>query len=151
LPAGRPAGEALRDAVRGNDVRGADGAFAAIAQGAPQVAFDALLCAVQDGAEVHRVALPHRAWDLLSVIGMEHAQTLLRQSVHYLVKNEGYSAQHYGNLRALLPQLLEQHRLLGAEPGARVPDDGWIDRTCQQILEASPEDAAGIAAQALQD
>lgn len=142
----QPAGPALRDRVRGQDLTGAERAFAALA---PQNAFDALLCAVQDGAEVHRVALPHRAWSLLAVIGMEHAQTLLRQSLHYLVKNEGYSASHYAPVRALLPQLLEQHHLLEQQPGTRQADDAWIDRTSQAIFAAAADDAAGIAAAAL--
>ena len=54
----------------------------------PDEAFNDLLFAVQDNTEVHRTVLPYRAWDLLSLIGLEHAHTLLRQSVHYCVKSE---------------------------------------------------------------
>ena len=47
-----------------------------------------LLVAVRDNTEVHRTVLPYRAWDLLGLIGREHAHTLLRQSVRYCVKSE---------------------------------------------------------------
>jgi hypothetical protein len=145
-----PSGESLRERVRNKDLGGAEQEFAALAPD-PRAAFDALLVAVQDGAEVHRVNLPHRAWDLLSVIGMEHAHTLLRQSVHYLVKNEPSTATHSGSLRELLPKLLEQHKLLDRKPGSEPADDDWVERVSQLIFASKPDDAAGIAAEALAD
>src|SRR5207244_8865404 len=87
-PAGNAAGEEMRALVRAKDVGGAERALAALAMRSPGEALDGLLYAVDDNTEVHRVVLPHRAWDLLDVIGKEHALTLLRQSVHYCVKEE---------------------------------------------------------------
>jgi hypothetical protein len=147
--AGVATGEALRGAVRDMDLAAAERAFAGAAAGTPQGAFDALQVAVQDATEVHRVALAHRAWDLLSVVGMQHAQTLLRQSVHYLVKNEKWSAEHHAPVRAMLPQLLDKHGLLAKEPGRTQPDDAWLERTSLAIFGGTPADAAGIAAEAL--
>src|SRR5437763_10429188 len=88
LSAGPDPGEALRDAVRRKDMNEAERTFAAIAAGAPDEAFNALLVAVEDNTEVHRVVLPYRAWELLDVVGREQAHTLLRQSVRYCVPRE---------------------------------------------------------------
>ncbi|MBI4602883.1 MAG: hypothetical protein HY721_13075 [Planctomycetes bacterium] len=150
LPEGRPGGETLRDAVRRKDAAEAEGAFAAIARGPAEAAFNGLLYAVEDATEVHRVVLPHRAWDLLSLIGKEHAHTLLRQSVRYCLKSEVRSPpERYARSRTLLPELLEKHRLLGRSPGSRAADDAWVERMSRTIFEASPAGAAEAAAAAL--
>ena len=54
---------------------------------------------------------------------------LLRQSVRYCVKNEnpGYNG-HFAESRALLPKLLDQHKLPGKGLGKRVPDDAWVGK-----------------------
>ena len=87
---GRPAPAAKRcatpSAARTCDA--AERTFAALAAPRADDAFNDLLFAVQDNTEVHRVVLPYRAWDLLGLIGREHAHTLLRQSVRYCVKSE---------------------------------------------------------------
>ena len=80
--------EALREAVRNRDVAKAERIFASLVRGADSVSLalnNALIC-VEDETEVHRVALPYRAWDLLGIVGMEHAHTMLRQSIRYCVK-----------------------------------------------------------------
>ncbi|HZN38076.1 MAG TPA: hypothetical protein VFD82_04690 [Planctomycetota bacterium] len=148
LPEGRSGAEVLRDAVRAADMAAADGAFAALSRSTPD-AFNALLEAVQDGYDVHRVVMPHRAWDLLDIIGIEHAHTLLRQSVHYCVKNERQTKERSADARALLPRLLEQHKLLGKAPGTRVADDAWIESTSRLFFREKPEAAADAAAAAL--
>src|SRR5262249_52274733 len=123
-----PAGELLRDDVRRKRCDSAEGRLAYLAQHSPDDALNALLFAVQDNTEVHRVVLPYRAWDLLDLIGREHATTLLRQSVHYCVKAESWSRPvNWDEPRTLLPRLLEEHKLLGREPGTRAVDDGWVD------------------------
>src|SRR5437899_2728286 len=70
------------------DMATADQVFAAAAAKGPEDALNEVLLAVEECLEVHRVVLPYRAWDLLPIIGREHAQTLLRQSVHYCVKTD---------------------------------------------------------------
>jgi hypothetical protein len=134
--------------VRGVDMAAADAAFAAMSRSS-DLGFNALLQAVQDGIDVHRVVMPHRAWDLLDIIGSEHAHTLLRQSVHYCVKNEAHAKRRYSGTRELLPRLLEQHKLIGREPGTRVPDDAWIERMSQLLFRETPEVAADAMAAAL--
>ena len=150
LPEGRSAGDTMRDAVRSKDIAEAGRGFAALSRGAPAGAYDALLHAVQDATDVHRIVLPYRAWDLLDVIGEEHAHTLLRQSVHYCVKSElRAQPDRYIRSRSLLPKLLEQHKLLGRSPGARQGDDAWVERMSQLIFKAAPDEAAEVAAAAL--
>ena len=147
---GRAGGEALREAVRRKDVNGAEQAFATAAQISPDDALNALLYAVQDGTEVHRIVLPYRAWDLLDLIGREQAHTLLRQSVRYCVRAE--SLQHsaiWDEPRTLLPRLLEEHHLLNRTPGTRVADDHWVDQLSQTFFKSTPTQAAEAAAAAL--
>ena len=149
-PAGNAAGEEMRDLVRAKDVGGAERALAALARRSPGEALDGLLYAVDDYTEVHRVVLPHRAWDLLDVIGKEHALTLLRQSVHYCVKEErGLRGPDATKVRTLLPELLEEHHLLGREPGTQPADNAALDRLEQAIFGGTPEEAADAAAAAL--
>jgi hypothetical protein len=152
-PAAAPAssgGELLRQAVRRKEVDEAERTFARLAQGTPDDALNDLLFTVQDNTEVHRVVLPYRAWDLLGLIGKEQAHTLLRQSVRYCVKAESWPRQASSeDSRALLPKLLEQHKLLGRPPGDRQAEDAWVDQMSQNIFKASPAQAAEAAAAAL--
>ena len=136
----------LRAAARDKDVARAEAIFASIAV-TPEDAFDALLHEVQDETEVHRVVLPYRAWDLLGLIGREHATTLLRQSVRYCVKAEKSWAA--GRSRELLANLLEEHKLLTAAPGTRTAEDKWVEELGMTIFKATPEQAATATAAAL--
>ncbi|OJW26338.1 MAG: hypothetical protein BGO49_27370 [Planctomycetales bacterium 71-10] len=153
LPADQDPGESLRDAVRRKDMAGAEGAFAAIAAGPPDQAFDSLLVAVEDHTEVHRVVLPYRAWELLDVVGRDQAHTMLRQSVRYCVKSErerGHAAEVDGP-RAILPRLFDQYRLPRTSPGGKRPGDDWVASMCKTIFESGPATAADAVAAALAD
>jgi len=150
LPEGHAGGDVLRDAVRRKNCEEAEQAFAALSQRSPADALNDLLFAVQDNTEVHRVVLPYRAWDLLDLVGKEQAHTLLRQSVRYCVKAE--LSQHsaaWDEPRTLLPNMLEQHKLLARTPGIRAAEDKWIDELSQTIFKSTPEQAAEAAAAAL--
>src|SRR5262245_56564815 len=150
LPEGKVAGEALRDAVRRKDAEGAERLSAAVAKSSPADAFNAVLYEVQDNTEVHRTALPYRAWDLLDLVGMEHAHTMLRQSLRYCLKSESYSRNDSWNRpRTVLPQVFDEHKLEGRALGNPGPDDAWVDAMSQTILKSTPEQAAGAAAAAL--
>jgi hypothetical protein len=143
-------GEALRDAVRRKDSDGAERMFAAIAQTSAADAFNALLYEVQDNTEIHRTALPYRAWDLLDIVGKEHAHTLLRQSLRYCLKSESYQrSEKYDRPRTLLPKLFDEHQLEGRALGDRAADDAWVDKMSQTIFRSSGEQAAAAAAAAL--
>jgi hypothetical protein len=142
--------EALRAAVRSKNAAQAERAYAAIAARSPEDALNAVLMSVEDRPEVHRVVLPYRAWDLLDLIGKEHAQTLLRQSVHYCLVN-GSPGRSAGDPPQLLPRIFDEHHLHDATLGGRDVDDPWIERMSQTIFAASPPEAAQAAAAALAD
>ena len=142
--------QTLRDAVHAKDVALAERVLAASVQESADQAFNDLLHTVQDQTEVHRVVLPYRAWDLLGLIGREHAHTMLRQSVRYCVKAEGWQQNAaLSEPRTLLPKLLEEHRLLERQPGTRTAEDGWVEELSQTIFKATPVQAATAAAAAL--
>jgi hypothetical protein len=151
LSPGQSAGETLRDNVRGKDMATAERTFAALATQGPEELFNDVLFAVQDNTEVHRTVLPYRAWDLLSVIGLEYAHTLLRQSVHYCVKAERESKHtpETDKPRLLLPKLLDQYHLVGKPQGTRSADDAWVEHLSKTIFEGTGEQAADAAAAAL--
>jgi hypothetical protein len=147
------AGAELRALARTNDpnkIAKAEALFASVTQGPAEDAFNELLTLVEDGAEVHRVVLAYRAWDMLSLVGKEHAQTMLRQSVHYCIKNENPGqAAYYSGLRALLPKLLDQYHLDRKPLGDRSAEDGWIENMSETFFKSTPEQAADAAAAAL--
>jgi hypothetical protein len=153
LPAGRSGGEALRAAARAKDMNLAERTFETVAKGSPEDAFNALLFAVQDNTEVHRVVLPYRAWDLLGLIGKEHATALLRQSVRYCVKSEKEwnHSEHADRPRIILPKMFDQFGLAGKSKGTKTVDDAWVDRMSRTIFESSADSAAEAAAAALAD
>lgn len=152
-PAPAPAKEAngpLIDIVRKKDMNAAEAAFAARMAKSTDDAFNYLIEAVQDAPEVHRVVLPYRAYALLDIVGKEHASTMLRQSVHYCVKNENPQwGAHYNGIRAALPKLLDQYKLPLTKSGNRKGDEEWLDKLSDTIFMAKPEAAAEAAAAAL--
>ena len=142
--------ETLRAHVRLKNTDAAEQVLAALAGQSAEDAFNAVLTAVQDATEVHRVVLPYRAWDLMGLIGKEQALTLLRQSVRYCVQAESWTnSGHWNKPRALLPKMLEEHKLLGRSPGSRQPDDAWVEQLSELVFKSSPEDAAGAVGAAL--
>jgi hypothetical protein len=144
-------GEVLRAAVRGKNMNLAEQTFAALTQGTARDAFNDLLWTVQDHTDVHRVVLPYRSWDLLGLIGYEHAHALLRQSLHFCVKSER-NERHDAwtdEPRTLLPKLLDQHKLVGSPAGTRAADNAWVEAMSKTIFESSPAAAADAAAAAL--
>lgn len=148
---GRVGGEVLREAVRNKDVDAAEKTFAALAAGSPEDAFNHLLIMVQDHADVHRVVLPYRAWDLLGIIGMEQAHTLLRQSVRFCAHAET-SWNHnesWTEPRTVLTKMFDEHKLAGRTPGDRRAEDAWVDQLSQTIFKSTPTQAAAAAAAAI--
>jgi hypothetical protein len=147
LPQGRDRAEVLREQVRAADLNAAERTFAALCRNSPEDAFNDLLMTVEDQTDVHRVVLPYRAWDLMGIIGQEQAHTLLRQSVRFCIRAERPNiVGQYTEMRALVPRLLDQHRLLSRQPGARAADDAWIERMVNTIFTSSAADAAGAVA-----
>jgi len=143
-------GSALRDLVRAKDQVGAEKLFAALAKSSPADAFNHLLYEVQDAAEVHRVNLLARAWDLIDVVGPEHAHTLLRQSLRYCLQFDPQGAGGAWTApRTVLPKMFDEHGLEGKAPGTKAADDAWVEQMVRTIFEATPEQAANAVATAL--
>jgi hypothetical protein len=151
LPQDGDNGERLRAAVRRRDQRGAEETFAALARGPIGEAFNHLQFEIEDEVDVHRVVLAWRSWVLRDITGAEYAHTLLRQSVLYCVDAEKhlYEQKRTPAIRALLPKLLDQHRLAGRKPGKRKADDAWIEHLAKTIYGGGRERAAEAAAAAL--
>ncbi|MDX1928982.1 MAG: hypothetical protein SFV81_20820 [Pirellulaceae bacterium] len=137
-------GERLRTSIRQRELAKAEQELASAEN--PQAAFDAMLYAVEDNTEVHRVVLPYRAFDLLDVVGQEHATTMLRQSVRYCVKAESYSRNaKWDEPRSVLPRVFDQFKLDGKSVGTKVVDDDWIEQMVNTLFQSE----ATIAAEAV--
>ena len=149
--AAHPAAAAIQEAVHRRDVQAAEQALAGVADRSPDAAYNDLLHTVEEGTDVHRVVLAHRVWDMLGLVGQEHAYTMLRQSLRYCLKNEEPSANYSTEVRALLPKLLDQYRLVDYSPGTEPADDAWVDSMSQALFEATPSGAAETVAGALAD
>lgn len=148
--ASAPVGLQLARAVNDHDLAAAEQLLAGRVAQSPDEAYNDLLELVAEGVEVHRTVLAYRAWDLVGLVGREHALTMLRQSLHYCATNckPGYG-ERYAGIRALLPKLLDQYRLVEREPGTRAADDAWIESTCLALVGAAPDQAADLVAAAL--
>jgi hypothetical protein len=145
---------ALRQAMRDVELDNAEALFAGIAAKSASEAYNDLQALVQDDADVHRVVLAYRAWDLLGLTGKEHAHTTLRQSVRYCVNAEKFrKARGYPEpgIRSVLPKVLDQHHFAARTPGTRSADDAWILSFCNTILGSSPAQAADAVGSALAD
>ena len=148
LTEGQMPADALREAVHRRDVKAAEGALASSAARSADEAFNDLMMTVEESPDVHRIVLAYRSYDMLGLVGREQAETMLRQSVRYCVKNEEWSANH-SQPRTLLPKLLDQYNLVGKLRGTRQTDDAWIDSMSQTIFNATPEQAADAVAATL--
>lgn len=144
----RQAPEQLADAVHQTDSPSAERILAGLAHQSPDLAYNALLRVVADNTDVHRVVFAHRSWDTLDLVGMEHANTLLRQSLRYCLKNEKW-AKDRPEARTLLPELLEEHQLLGRKFGNRAAEDSWVEQMSQTIFSSTGSQAAAAVAAAL--
>lgn len=141
--------EQLHQAVRSKDVARAEELFARLASDDKKQAFDALLQCVEDDTEVHRTVLPYRAWDLMSIVGEEHAHTLLRQSLRYCLQAESRRRPEWDLHAGVLARLMDEHKLAGREAGTRGLDDAAVSELSKLVFSGSPEEAAGAVAAAL--
>lgn len=141
----------LREAVRNKDLSGAEQLLARAISSSPLDGFNLLLPAIEDGFEVHRTVMPHRAWQLIDLVGKENAETMLRQSVHYCVsleKNQKF-VEFCQPARDVLASLLDQFRLDSKPLGSRTAEDGPLEALSQTIFKSTPTQAAEAAAAAL--
>ncbi|MBX3442173.1 MAG: hypothetical protein KF774_07180 [Planctomyces sp.] len=147
----QPGSAAIREAVHRGDRAAAERSLAASIAGSPEAGFNALLDTVYDGVEVHRVVLVSRAWDMLSLVGREHADTMLRQSLRYCLQHEPKAAQYYAPLRELLPRLVDEYRLDRQDWGSRDPGNDWVQSFMATLWTSTPAQAAEATAAALRD
>ena len=150
--AGRQTGGQLRDAVRDVNMDGAEQIFAGMMQGPTEDAYNDLQPIVQDDINVHRFVLAHRAYQLVSLLGAEHAHTILRQCVRFCVDHEEKRVSRNNPpsaIRTVLPALFDQYKLEGIALGEEDPGDEWVDELAQTIYGSPPEQAAEAAAAAL--
>jgi hypothetical protein len=148
----RHGGKQLMTAMCSGDMAAAEQTFAALAQGDRLSAYNDLQHLVQDEPDVHRVTLAWRAWDVMQLVGYEHAHTLLRQSVRYCVEREQDRLKRKRPepaLRKLTPRLLDEYKLLSKKTGTRRADSAWIERLAQTIFAGTREQAAEATAAAL--
>jgi hypothetical protein len=151
LPSGAAAGEFLRRLVRERNTAEAERTFAGIAKQSPEAAFNELLETVEDGCEVHRTVLIHRAYDMLSLVGREQAHTMLRQSLRYCLKNEESAVNNFSGLRTVLPKLTDQYKLADRMPGTRTLGDEDVEKLVQTLLSSTAEGGAEAIAAMLAD
>jgi hypothetical protein len=151
LPKEKMTGETLQDATRKADMNLAEQTFAAMAaKEQPGEAFNHLQFSIQDEVDVHRVVLSWRAYAMLDVAGKEQAHTLLRQSVRYCVDVEQRRKEHKypeSGVRAVLPKLLDQYKLLSKKLGDKKAEDKWVLSLSETIYGTNRDKAAeGVAA-----
>jgi len=91
---------------------------------------------------------------MLDVAGKEYAGTLLRQSVRYCLDVEQRMRDRKympSPIRALLPQLLDEYKLLSKPLGQRKADDAWIEELTATVYGSTRQRAAEAVAAALAD
>lgn len=150
LPSNANPAELLRQATRLKNKDQGDRILAALSDRSAKEAFDALQFAVQDKANVHGVALAHRSWEMVDLIGEKYAHTLLSQSVHFTCSRYSYpNAGPDAALQKVMTQGLEH--LSGKKPGARSMDDAWVLELTRTIFGSTRVQAAEAVSAALAD
>jgi hypothetical protein len=155
LPELRSGSELLREAIRNRDLAAADAIFVSLARRRPEEAYNELQPIVEDeifpdADGTHGAVLAWRAWSTLDLTGMEHAQTLLRQSVHFCMDRERRTDNGLEpSIRTVLPRLLDRYKLVGRTPGKRPAEDAWIDKLSRTITAGNHERSADAVAAAL--
>lgn len=147
------AGLQIRDACRNVDVDRAEKLLAAMGD-SPLALFNALQPAVQDDLNVHRFVFAHRTYGLVGLVGKDYAYSLLRQCVRLCADHERMRIEHKqaeSPIRALMPKLLDQYKLVGKQLGKRDSGDAAVDALSQTIYYGPRDRAADAAAAALAD
>ena len=142
----------LADEIHAKNADKAEAMLGRLAQFGPEGALNGLLAVVEEAAEVHRIVLMWRAWDMLNIVGKEHAHTMLRQSVRYCIKSEGHAYMNrFAVIRQIVPKLLDENRLEGKSVGTKTGDLAWVMDLGRVVFRSTPEQAAGAVAKAIAD
>lgn len=141
----------IRDACRKPDMKRGEALLAAVGD-SPLDAFNALQPAMQDDMNVHRFVFAHRTYGLVGLLGKEYSYSLLRQCVRFCADHEANRISHKhaeSPIRALMPKLLDQYKLVGKPTGKRDPGDEAVEALALAIYQGPCERAAEAAAAAL--
>src|SRR5215471_17249978 len=141
--------EQMRDAARARKLAQAEQIFTSL-KGTPEQVYDDVQLLIQDDLNVHRVVLAWRAWEVLDFIGKDHARDMLRQTVRFC-SDPRHTNPGVHPIRAVLPRLLEAHKLLAAKPGSKKVDDGWVEKLARTVYADKQERAAEAVAAVLAD
>ena len=145
-------GISIRDACRAADVEKGEKLFASQAKASLDDMFNILQPAMQDDINVHRFVFAHRTYGLASLLGKDHAYTILRQCVRFCVNHEQGRKKHNSPespIRALMPRLLDQYKLVGKQLGTRDPGDAAVEALAEVIYRGPADKSADAAAAAL--
>ena len=141
----------IRNLVHQQNRTAADQLLSDVSRLSPETAWNSLLPTVCEAPEVHRIVLVHRAWDMLELVGPVHADTMLRQSLHYCMQLEPGRAKSSHNVSDRLAAIIADSFAAMPPKAARVADDQWIASFTELLLSTPPEQAAAAAAAALQE
>jgi hypothetical protein len=141
----------MREALRHHDVDGAERAFASLVDDLPEQAMNDLLqFNVEHDPGVHEIVLVWRAWEMLDLVGREHAQTLLRQSVRQnIVDQQRPDSVPQGEPPTFVATLVDRHGFGSRPLGTRPANDAWIEEMVATLLASKPDHAAEAVAAAL--
>jgi hypothetical protein len=145
---------ALRDLCRQAKMQEAEQLFAAELNHPTNAVFNILLPTVEDDIDVHRFVLAHRAMELVDIVGVDHAHTLLRQCVRHCVDSESNrrtKGRPEPEIRKLVPEMISQYKLDSISLGARDPGDEWVDGLGRTIYRDGRRAACDAVAAAIAD
>ncbi|MBM80402.1 MAG: hypothetical protein CMJ78_07385 [Planctomycetaceae bacterium] len=158
IPDGADEGQLLLKASRTANMDDAEAVFATAMQKGSLHAFNKMLWAIQDSSNVHRFGIAHRAWELIDVVGEEHAHTLLRQCIRFCVDSEpgvqnwlkrrGHTEHP---MRSHLKRTVEQYKLLDRKLGTRRADDAWLLEMSEFVNAKTANEAVDAVAAAIKE
>ncbi|HUR29116.1 MAG TPA: hypothetical protein VM509_13085 [Planctomycetota bacterium] len=142
----------LAESIRAREVSKSERELAALASRSLTDAYDQLVTVVRDDIDVHRIVLAWRAYDLLRMTGKDQTLTMFRQSLRFCIASDGNRekrGQAASEVRALLPRLMEEHRLNERERGTKALDDARIEALSVTLFSGERAAAAKAVAEAL--
>jgi len=141
----------IRNACRKLELPRAETLLAEVAD-SPLAALNALQPAVQDDLNVHRYVFAHRVYGLADLLGEDYSSLLLRQCVRFCINQEQGRIDRKrpaSPIRALLPKMLDQHKLVGKKLGKRSLDDAAVETLAETVYQGPRDRAAEAVAAAL--
>lgn len=141
----------LVEAVRGLDGEAAESLFRATSRDLPRGQAEQLLPLVCDDAEVHRVVLLERAYDMVELCGADQAQVLLRQLVRFSLDVEPRISKRRRTieLRSCVPEVIEEFGLHTPPKATRSVGAAEVEAWASQLVVLSRSEGARMVGEAL--